>query len=231
MPFFIPLMIAAASAIQGEKARKDAKAAQERRDQLDERSLALTEAERKRQFELYGPLEEKLARELGSDQPSNWGLQASDIERNYADLGRRVNEGFTNSGLDNASGLQVAANTGLGLNKARDRSRAYMEALDKKRGERFSFLQRYNPAGLTQMVSGQLGNMAGRQAGDMDMYGRESDQAWAAAGSTLMNGLMMERMNKKNPPPPGTPSAPGAPNKPPRQRSFMDFMFGWGDEQ
>lgn len=250
-------MMAAASAAQGEAARKDAKDARRRRDLLDEREYQLNEEERRRQQELYGPIEALLAKDMASTGPSNWGLEAGDIERNYADLGRKVNENIVNSGLDNASGIQIAANAGLGLNKARDRSRAYMEALRRKRGEQFSFLQRYNPAGLTQMVAGSTARMANRQEGDAGMYDNESNQAWQAAGNVLMNGLMMEAMNNKGGEGgddkggglgEGSPSAGGdnampmggraggatydpgyQPTRPRRgKRTFSNFMFGWG---
>lgn len=195
---------AASSAYGGMKAGKDAKDAAAKRDRLQERGLNLLEGELTRQRGLFGPMEQRMAADLSSDTPRNWGLIKGDIESNYQNADRATGDYLRSMGQE-GGGLGAAITQGSQLNKGRDMSRAYQDALRAQKADRLNFLARYNPAGLVGAVTGQGNLMAG--TANQDMLMNKQDEAAGYAG--FANGMMAAAAyaaSRKNP---GvTPSAP-----------------------
>ena len=187
------------SGINANNANKQAGKALSAQQQMEQQKLDFQREQYQRYLSLFGPTEERLAREANSEQPLDYDKNKAAITTNTDQSLRNISRQMSMRGMA-GSGTDVGANRGALMGQGAALSGAYAEGLDKRRNLGLSLTGRGQIGGSANGVaSGMQGmsNLFGSQAG---MWGGAAQQGWGNFSTGLGElGNMLSKTNKVKP--------------------------------
>lgn len=200
MPVAVPIAVAAIGAASSMAAAHTAAGAADRAASRQQQSMDNQLAFQKMLYDkdsaIFDPIKRKLAGEVMSDQPLDYGLAKDQINYNFGNAARDEQNqlalrGAAGSGLDKAT---VQGNT---LAKARALSQAWLSGQKSKRELAQGLLGFDRSDAQGQGVSGVLGNQAGVYGDQTRQWAGMAGAANQGVGNALNNGAYLWMMGQQ----------------------------------
>ncbi len=198
MPAAVPLAVAAVSYACARAQAGAAESAANSQERTKMEQLRFDREKYDRYKSIYGPLEEKEASEAMQDGPLDYGLIRSNIDRQYANLGRGMTEQANNSGMQGA-GLDAAKRQGADIQHGEALSTAYGVGLMNRRNYRSSVMNHNQLPQAGNQYSSSLGSLSSMYGNWRDDANRASQSAWGGVASAL-GGLTRAYGSQQNQP-------------------------------
>lgn len=184
MAFFIPLLMAAASAYSASQQGSRADKLERRQEGLEEEDLAL----RRRLFAeseaRYKPILDSLYAEYQAGPSFQFKERKAELERGYQQAERKVEQGFRQTGMA-GTGLEASQKQALALGKATDLARAWQEGRERRSQVAMQLLDRSGFQQSTQNLLGGLREQAASAGQRSDQYAQAAAQGYGQAASAL----------------------------------------------
>lgn len=175
---------AAASLYGSSKAKKSADSAMRQQQDMFQQDLAWRKMLYDHYQNVYGPIEQQMAKEALSTEPLGYAQQAQAIETQAGEARRSLGESMAQRGLS-GSGLDVGSLAGLAAAEVGAKSKAYAEGIDRRRNLAMGMLAKDPSVALGQNVSGGFGRLGDLYGQYGQLYNQATLGGYQAAGQAL----------------------------------------------
>ncbi len=203
MPVAVPLAAAAIGAIGSGMAANKASSAQDRATRAASLNYQQELQFRKDLYakyqEMYGPIEQQAINQLKGDNPMGWGLVQGNINKNWADSERKMEQSL------GGRPLSASMRQGMLLSKNEALSGAWQRGLLDKYSARAAMARSSPVLSLAGGVASSYGRMGDVNQREADRYGNLAAAGWQQAASSLGNAAKAWALNNGRQPQ-GVPS-------------------------
>lgn len=179
-----------ASAYAANQASRQAGRATDAQREAAMNDLAFRQQQYNRYLGLMGPIEDKLAEEAKSTEPLDYGRNAAQIKRSYADALRNISTSAGMRGIA-GGGLDRGAMRGAAFQQAGDLSGAYSKGLTDRRNLGLTLTGRGQIGQAAQGVQGGMQNLSNFYGGQAGLYNQAAGQGWQDFGQGLQSLAQM----------------------------------------
>lgn len=184
MVWFIPLIMAAASAYQGAEAGKRAKSAEDKQRMLEEESMRFSQARFEEAQRRERPLFESLLAEVQEGPSFGYRQQKAEIEKGFREAETGLQRRLAATGME-GTGLAASQRQALQLAKPQALAQAWQQGRERRQQVAMQLLGRTGIEQATQNVLGGFQRRAATADQEMERYAGLAGQAYGAAGQAL----------------------------------------------